>query len=111
MVQWQNVTFPRLRYGSDSRYPLHDKTFFFFQEKRKEFDFGAYIQFRSNSFYQKFVGKIIAPPHFARRGKNTNSLARAQKILLGCGAKGNFLRPCLCGNFFIHDIYYCRFLW
>lgn len=22
MVQWQNVTFPRLRYGSDSRYPL-----------------------------------------------------------------------------------------
>ncbi len=22
MVQWQNATFPRLRYGFDSRYPL-----------------------------------------------------------------------------------------
>ena len=33
-----------------------------FPEKRKKFDTGAYIQFCSHLFYQKFLEKTIAPP-------------------------------------------------
>jgi hypothetical protein len=68
----------------------------FRREKRKKFYRGVYLQLCSNLLYQKFVRKTIAPPRqLAGRGRNKskNETARAQKILLGCGAKGNFLRP------------------
>jgi len=39
-----------------------------FQEKRKKFDTGAYILLCSNSFYQKFVRKTIAPPRKSGAG-------------------------------------------
>jgi len=42
----------------------------------------------------KISEKNNCPAPLLRGGaKNPNSSARAQKILLGCGAKGNFLRP------------------
>ena len=34
MVQWQNATFPRLRQGFDSPYPLKNKTLLFWNESR-----------------------------------------------------------------------------
>ena len=34
MVQWQNATFPRLRHGFDSRYPLNSIPFARSQEKQ-----------------------------------------------------------------------------
>jgi len=56
-----------------------------FQEKRKKFDSGAYIQFCSHLFYQKFLRKTIAPPRFCGAGQKTQkSLGRGGKKK-GCG--------------------------
>ena len=44
MVQWQNATFPRLRHGSDSRYPLQNEK-------------------RTVSMWSVFVLFVILAPH------------------------------------------------
>jgi len=72
------------------------------REKRKRFYRGVYIQLRSNSFYQKFIGKTIAPPRqLAGRGgaeTQTRRLGR-KKFFWGVGQKEIFCALAATRNF------------
>jgi len=60
-----------------------------FSEKGKKFDSGAYIQFCSNLFYQKFLGKTTPRPASAGRGRKPVG-SGAKNFLWGVGQKEIF---------------------